>query len=579
MCPTTVEAPAAERTPVLHKFIRTDFTSHEDFFANYEIHAAADYNFAYDVVDTLAAETPEKEAMVWCNDQGEEHRFTFADIKAGSDRYALALQALGIRKGDSVMCMLKRRYEFWFFIIACHKIGAVIIPATHMLTKKDIVYRVQKADVRLIISVNDPYVLNCCREAMPECAGTVGHYCCLEPAEGFEDWGALAAAQTGTWTKPTGAALSGGRDPLLAYFSSGTTGHPKMALHDHYYTLAHIATAKFWHGVDETDLHLTVADTGWGKAVWGKLYGEWICEATVFTYDYGTKFQPSDLLTLIDKYGITSFCAPPTIYRFFIKADLSKHSLKSLKKSTTAGEPLNPEVYNRWLEYTGLKVREGFGQTETVLTIANTVWMDPKPGSMGKPMPISRIDVYDPDGRLCDAGEEGELMIPIPNPADKPYGVFEQYFHDQERTDETVCPISEEAGSPVFYHSGDTAWRDEDGYIWFKGRNDDIIKSSGYRIGPFEVESALIEHPAVRESAITAVPDPVRGQIVKASIILDPAYTPSEELKKELQEHVKRVTAPYKYPRIIDFVTELPLTINGKIRRSEIKKKDMEKLG
>jgi acetyl-CoA synthetase len=513
----------------------------------------------------LAAEQPDKTALVWCNDAGEEKFISFSGLKRMSDKYANALKGLGIGSGDVVMAMLKGRYEFWYFILACHKIGAVLIPGTHMLKAKDIVYRVQVADAKMILTVNDGELCGVVDEAERKLTaeGRQVVKAVLGRREGFADFHALAEAAGEGWQRRE----IDSRQPMLAYFTSGTTGMPKVVAHDYYYPLGHITTALYWHGLDSSDLHLTVADTGWAKTAWGKLYGQWMCEAAIFTYDYESRFHPTDYLRMIEKYGVTSFCAPPTIYRIFIKEDLTKYDLSTLVKSTIAGEPLNPEVYDQWYAATGLTLREGYGQTEGTVMVATTVWNEPRPGSMGKSIAGVACDVYDAGGKLCEPGEEGELCIPVEDfPGKRPLGLFMGYLNEPDRTSGVVYG--------GLYHTGDTAWRDEDGYIWFKGRNDDIIKSSGYRIGPFEVESALLEHPAVRESAVTGVPDPLRGFSVKATIILAAGYTPSEALKKELQEHVKHVTAPYKYPRVIDFVDELPKTISGKIRRVEIRQED-----
>jgi acetyl-CoA synthetase len=553
------------KTHILDRYIRTDFVSHEDFLANYKAHPPKDFNFAYDVLDTLADQQPNKLALLWTNDQGDEKHYNFAEIRATANQYANALKELGLKKGDPILVMLKRRAEYWFFTLAAHKLGLELIPATHMLTKKDLVYRVKAAQIRFIFTIEDAQLCDSVRAAQTECADILQTIATYGEAEGFVDLPALAAQASTSWTVPTGEAYSGGEDRFISYFTSGTTGMPKLVRHNHFYAIAHIVTAKFWHNLNADDLHLTVADTGWGKASWGKLYGQWFCESAVFVYDYDTRFHPTDFLKLIDKYHITSFCAPPTIYRFLIKEDLSAYSLKSLKKCTIAGEPLNPEIYNRWLEVTGLKLREGFGQTETVTIIGNTPWIEPKPGSMGKSLPGLFADIYTADGTVVEPGEEGEICVPIPD-GKKPYGLFMNYANDPALYNSVVYN--------GLYHTGDTAWKDEDGYFWFKGRSDDIIKSSGYRIGPFEVESALLEHPAVRESAVTGIPDPVRGLSVKASVILQPGYAGSDALIKELQDHVKRLTAPYKYPRVIEFVEELPKTISGKIRRAQIREED-----
>ncbi|MED9995364.1 MAG: AMP-binding protein, partial [Paludibacteraceae bacterium] len=473
-------------------------------------------------------------------------------------------QSLGIGKGDMVMLILKRRYEFWYSIIALHKLGAVVIPATHLLTEKDIIYRCEAADIKAIVAVGETVVLDHIKNALPKCPSvksviSVGP----EVYEGFEDF-AKGIENAPAFVRPEN--VNTNDDISIIYFTSGTSGNPKMVAHDFTYPLGHIVTGSYWHNLNEDSLHLTVADTGWGKAVWGKLYGQMIAGASIFVYDH-EKFTPADMLKMIQEYKITSFCAPPTIFRFMIREDLTKYDLSSLKWATIAGEALNPSVYQEFYELTGIKLREGFGQTETTCTVLTTPWMEPKPGSMGKPNPAYNVDIVMGDGRSAEVGEQGEIIIRI-DENQKPYGLFLGYYRDEART--------KEAYNNGIYHTGDVAWKDEDGYFWFVGRNDDVIKSSGYRIGPFEVESALMSHDAVVECAITAVPDPIRGQVVKATIVLAASYKDKagDDLIKELQDYVKRITAPYKYPRIIEFVDELPKTISGKIRRVEIRQKD-----
>ena len=555
---------------IIHKYCKTDFASYEDFYQNFQVNMPEGFNFGYDVVDELAKEKPDKTAIVWCNDQGAEKIISFAEVKRMSDKMANALRSLGVGKGDAVLAMLKRRCEYWYFAIAMHKIGAILVPATHMLSVKDLVYRIKAADIKMVITVNEEEM---CRKvnAAAEATGDILRIKAVLTGEslGYIHFNKLVEESSDVFVRPTGADAPDSRDVMIAYFTSGTTALPKIVAHDYYYPLCHITTAKFWHDLDETDLHLTIAETGWAKASWGKLYGQWLCEAAVFVYDFGDRFSANDFLTLIGKYGITSFCAPPTIYRLFIKEDLCKYNIKSLKKSSIAGEPLNPEVYYQWLAATGLKLHEGYGQTECTVVFATNPWCEPKPGSMGLPMPLTCCTILDADGKECEVGEEGEICMPVPDETHRPLGLFMGYYKDEQLTRKVLYN--------GVYHTGDMAWRDEDGYVWFCGRNDDIIKSSGYRIGPFEVESALIEHPAVLEAAVTGVPDPERGFNVKATIILAKGYTPSEELKKELQAHVKKVTAPYKYPRIIEFVNELPKTISGKIKRRELRDADAAK--
>ena len=549
---------------MLERFVKqTKYTSQEDFIKNFKIEVPENFNFGYDIVDAWAAEQPEKKAILWTNDQGAEHQYTYAELKEKTDATASYFQSLGIGHGDMVMLILKRRIEFWFSIIALHKLGAVVIPATHLLTKKDIIYRCNAADIKMIVCAGEDVITDHIIEAMPGCP-TLQHVVSIGPGmpEGFKDF-QEGIAQAAPFVKPEHPNTND--DTSLMYFTSGTTGEPKMVAHDFTYPLGHITTGSFWHNLHENSLHLTIADTGWGKAVWGKLYGQMIAGANIFVYDH-EKFTPADILQKIQDCKITSLCAPPTIYRFLIKEDISKYDLSSLEYCTTAGEALNYSVYETFLKVTGIRLMEGFGQTETTMTLGTFPWMEPKPGSMGVPNPQYEIDLLTNDGRSAEDGEQGQIVVRTHN--GKPLGLFKEYYRDAERT--------EDAWHDDTYFTGDVAWRDEDGYYWFVGRADDVIKSSGYRIGPFEVESALMTHPAVVECAITGVPDEIRGQVVKATIILSKDYKGKEgpELIKELQNHVKKVTAPYKYPRVIEFVDELPKTISGKIRRVEIRAKD-----
>lgn len=545
---------------------RQSFENYEDYYSNFKITIPGDFNFAYDVVDAMAEKSPDKTAMVWCNDKGDEKTISFGDMKYYSNKTASFLKDLGVKKGDRVMVILKRRFEFWYTLLALHKIGAIGIPATHLLTSKDIVYRCNAAGISMIISVAEDEVvrhINDSRSKSPTLEKVVA---VNGKADGWYNFDEELEKASAEFPRPVGDDAAKNDDTMLLYFTSGTTGMPKMVLHDFTYPLGHINTAKYWQCVQDNGLHLTVSDTGWMKSMWGKIYGQWICGSAVFTYDH-EKFNAKDMLDVMVKYKVTTFCAPPTIYRFLIKEDLTQFDLSSLTHCSIAGEPLNPEVYNQFYKATGLKLAEGYGQTELTLTVANFPWMEPKPGSMGRPAPGYVADIVDEEGNSCEVGEEGQIVIRTDN--GKPFGMFCGYYKDEE--------LKNEVWHDNMYFTGDMAWRDEDGYFWFVGRADDVIKSSGYRIGPFEVESALIEHPAVLECAITAVPDPDRGQIVKASVILAKGYTGSEALVKELQDHVKRVTAPYKYPRVIEFVTELPKTISGKIRRVEIRQSDVEK--
>jgi acetyl-CoA synthetase len=610
---------------LLDKYVpRTDFKSYDDFYANFSIAIPENFNFAYDVIDALAEKKGGERALVWCDEKGAEASFTFAEMKNLSGRAANVLRAAGIGRGDPVMLILKRRWEYWPVLLALHKLGAIAIPATHLLTTKDIVYRCNAADIAGIVCVDDPELM--CRideaeaklERDSDSAGetklrykafvrSVHSPKDFDPAKqaaelfaarsiktsGGDDFsgsvtdgaaGVFGAGASAVAVKPGGpgsivpwsdfsSRLSGASaafsrpaqanansDIMLLYFTSGTTGMPKMVRHDFAYPLGHIATAKYWHQVSPGGLHLTVADTGWAKAAWGKIYGQWLCETAVFVYDYD-RFVPSAMLDVISKYKITTFCAPPTVYRFFIKEDLSKYDFSALATCTVAGEPLNPEIYERFRSGTGIKLRECYGQTELTVTLCTWPWLEPKPGSMGKPSPGYDIDLIRDDGSSCGMGEEGQIVVRTGKR--KPWGMFGGYYRDDTLTGSVW--------HNDIYYTGDMAWKDEDGYFWFVGRADDVIKSSGYRIGPFEVESALMEHPAVLECAITGVPDHDRGTAVKATVVLSKGYIASEGLKLELQNHVKKTTAPYKYPRIVEFVSELPKTISGKIRRVQIR--------
>ena len=566
---------------MVERFLRqTSFTSVEDYNRNLEFMIPEHFNFAYDVMDAWAEEKPDGLALLWTNDEGKEIRTTFAQLKEETDQTASYLQSLGIRKGDPVMLILKRRYEWWLAMLALHKLSAVVIPATHMLTKHDIVYRNTRASVKAIICVDDAYVTGQIRLALPE-SPTVKTVVVVGESQASQ-----SSAEGSTTEAPAGSVCSWhlwqeewrnapafvrpaekneNSDTMLMYFTSGTSGEPKMVAHDFLYAMGHLTTGVFWHNLHEGSLHLTVADTGWGKAVWGKFYGQWFAGATVFVFDH-EKFNADTLLRQMEKYKVTSFCAPPTIYRFMIREDLSRYDLSSLEYCTTAGEALNPAVFDKFFEKTSIRMMEGFGQTETTMTLGTMPWMTPKPGSMGMPNAQYDIDLVRPDGTPCEDGEKGEIVVRVGDK--KPIGLFKEYYRDEE--------LTREAWHDGVYHTGDVAWRDEDGYYWFEGRIDDVIKSSGYRIGPFEVESALMTHPAVVECAITGVPDDIRGMVVKATIVLGKEWKDKADdaLVKELQQHVKRETAPYKYPRIIEFVDELPKTISGKIRRMEIRRKD-----
>lgn len=547
---------------MLEKFLsQIEFKSTEDFKNNFHVNIPDNFNFAYDIVDEWAKTNPSKVALCWSNEDGEHFNFTFKEIKEQSDKAASFFQSLGITKGDKVMLILKRRYEFWFAITGLHKIGAVAIPATHLLTPKDIIYRNNAADIKAIITTDDDLIRKHVNEALSQ-SPTITNLITWgnNIPKGWHDFH-KGLEEAVPFIRPKH--VNDNKDIFILYFTSGTTGEPKMVIHDYTYPLGHIVTAKYWHNLNENSIHLTVSDTGWAKAVWGKLYGQWIVGATVVAYDH-EKFTSVMMLELIEKYKITSFCAPPTVYRFMIREDLSKYDLSSLQYCTTAGEALNASVFETFYKATGIKMMEAFGQTETTPTIVTFPWIEPKPGSMGIANPAYDIDLITPEGRPAEEGESGEVVIKTKN--GKPLGLFMGYYRDEALTNQVYYDN--------VYHTGDSAWRDEDGYFWFIGRIDDVIKSSGYRIGPFEVESALMTHPAVVECAITGVPDEIRGQVIKATIVLSADYRDKagEVLIKEIQDHVKNVTAPYKYPRIIEFVEELPKTISGKIKRAEIRK-------
>lgn len=546
---------------ILEKYVnKFDFSSYEDFMENFHVNVPEDFNFGYDVIDSWAELMPEKEALMWVNDQGDVQHITYRALKNITDQCAAFFQEIGIEKGDRVMLILKRHFEWWYSMIALHKIGAVAIPATHMLTEKDIMYRCHMAGISGIVSCGDPIVLGHVQRARRFCP-MLRHCISIGPIvpNGFYDfWRGIHEAAS--FERPPRNKVT---DNFLLYFTSGTTGEPKMVMHDFSYPLAHIVTARYWHNLNDKSLHLTLADTGWGKAAWGKFYGQMLMGATVFVYDFEGRFIPSDLLKIIQNYRVTSFCAPPTIYRFLIREALDNYDLSALKWCTTAGEALNPSVFEEWKRKTGITIYEAYGQTETTMVVGTYPWVMPKPGAMGVPNPQYDIDVVDEKGNHTLPMEHGELVIRVDR--GKPLGLFKGYYRNDEMTEKRIVN--------GLYHTGDVVYYDNDGYLWFVSRIDDVIKTSGYRVGPFEVESALMTHPAVAECAVTAVPDEIRGQIVKASIILTDAYVDkqSDMLVRELQEHVKRETAPYKYPRIIEFVEELPKTISGKIKRAEIR--------
>ena len=540
------------------------FRDYNDFYNNFRLNVPENFNYAYDVVDEYARLEPDKRALVWCDDRGEERIFTFADIKRLSDKTANYFLSKGIREGDRVLVILQRRYEYWTVLMALAKMGAIAIPATHMLMEKDLVYRMDKAGVKMVVSVDEDELCENILKAAKK-VPSVQLLACVSPREGFLPFDEEVKAQSEVLETPYKDKCSRD-DIILLYFTSGTTGMPKMVTLSERYTLGHIVTARYWLNCQDDGLHFTLAETGWAKASWGKLFGQWLCGSAIFVYDFHGKFEPGDLLEHIEKYKITTFCAPPTVYRFMMKTDLSKYDLSSIKYMMTAGEALNPEIYRQIRLKTGHPIYEGFGQTETTIVCGTfSEYMEIRPGSMGKPSPLYYVQILDDEGNPVEQGETGEICIRLRDPQD---GIFSGYYEDSDLTRTVIYD--------GYYHLGDLAYCDSDGYYWFVGRKDDIIKSSGYRIGPFEVESALMEHPAVLECAITGVPDTegVRGQLVKATVVLTKGYEPSEQLVKELQTHVKKTTAPYKYPRVVEFVTELPKTISGKIRRVEIRDND-----
>jgi acetyl-CoA synthetase len=520
------------------------------------------YNFAYDIVDKIAELEPNRRALLWCDDNGEERTFTYSDLSKKSNQVANMLRDHGVKKGDMVLCVLKRHYQIWLTIIALEKLGAVLIPATNQLMAKDYVYRFNTGNVKYVIATSEGDVLAHIEQSLEEYKGIAAKFSVKGGREGWVDFDSEAERYPDTLERID----TRWEENMIAFFSSGTTGYPKMVTQDHSYSVAHLLTAKHWHHADADTIHLTISESGWGKFFWGKIYGEFMMGATVFAYDFG-RFSAEKILRNLEKYGVTSLCCPPTMFRMLLKDGLDAYDLSKLKYASTAGEALNPEVFNRFREYTGITLMEGFGQTETVLSIGNLFGQTPRSGSMGRPVPLYDCDIVDEDGTPCPVGETGEIVIRYSS--DRPnYGLFREYYGNPEATNA--------AKHDGLYHTGDTAYKDEDGYYWYVGRTDDVIKSSGYRIGPFEIESVMLEHPAVFEVAITPVKDAVRGQLVKATVVLSAEYKDKagDDLIKELQNFVKTNTAPYKYPRIIEFVNELPKTISGKIRRVEIRERD-----
>ena len=552
---------------ILKKYCpRIDFDSYEDFYENFQINVPADFNFGYDVVDEWARVEPEKNALMWCNDAGEERLLTFTDISLLSNKTANAFKKLGIGKGDIVMCIMRRRWEYWVIASALCKLGAIVIPASLQLTTHDIEYRANKCGVKMMVCVTDDYVCTQVEGALPTSSSIQNLVCAAGHREGWLNFDELIADEPDTWERPAAGSPEAvtSKDIMLIYFTSGTTGHPKPVMHNYAHPLGHILTAKYWQQVRENCLHMSVTDSGWAKFGWGKIYGQWIAGATIFAYDMD-KFVPAKLLQHMQDYKLTTFCAPPTMYRFMLQEDVAAYDLSSIQNFATAGEPLNAEVSIKWEKLTGKKIREGFGQTEGPVLIATFPWIEPHPGSLGKPSPLLNIRLLDDDGHEVPDGEEGAVCVTGLKQAYPP-GLFVGYYGMPAETAETV--------GGEYYNLHDMAWRDSQGYISFVGRNDDVIKCSGYRISPFEVESALVKHDAVIECAVTAAPDPIRGLVVKATVVLAGGFEPSDELTRELQTWVKKETAPYKYPRIVEYTDELPKTIGGKIKRKLIRHQD-----
>lgn len=555
---------------LLKKYLpRIEFDSYEDFKENFKINVPEDFNFGFDVVDAWAKEEPEKMALVWCNDHNEEKKFTFTDLSKLSNKAANYFKSLGIKKGTVVMLILRRRWEYWVCATALHKIGAILIPGSLQLTTKDLVFRGNAAQIHTIICIDDDFVVEQVNGAFDKVESLKNRL--VVGGGKRENWISFNEEMekySDEFPRPTGEEATKWNDTMLVYFTSGTTGMPKSVMHNFAHPFGHIITAKYWQQVQENKLHMSVSDSGWAKFGWGKIYGQWLSGAVIFAYDMD-KFIPKNLLQKMQDYKLTTFCAPPTMYRFMLQEDVASYDLSSIQNFATAGEPLNAEVFNKWKKVTnGGIIREGFGQTEGNVLLATFPWVEPKPGALGKPSPLYDIKLLKENGEIAGPNEEGAIIV---DNIDKfyPAGLFVGYYKNPEMTKEVL--------GGKYYNLHDMAYADEEGYYHFVGRNDDVIKCSGYRIGPFEVESAVLEHPACVECAITAAPDPIRGQVVKATIVLAKGYEPSPELVKEIQNHVKHTTAPYKYPRIVEFVDELPKTLGGKIKRAEIRKDNYSK--
>lgn len=553
---------------LLDEFLnQTKYESYEELKEKFAIHIPDDFNFAYDVVDRYAELDPNKEAMVWIDDDNQEKIFTFKDLKEASNKTANYLKFLGIKKGDAVMLILRRHYEFWFYLLALHRIGAIAVPATNMLLTKDIEYRTNAASIKMIVTYDAPELQEQIEAAMPA-SPSVKHLVTIGSTvrPGWKNFYNVFNDASDEFDRPQGIYATKNEDIMILYFTSGTSSYPKMVQHNFAYPLGHIVTAKYWQNVVENGRHLTVAETGWAKAMWGKIYGQWIAGSAIFVYDM-LGFVPHKMLEMMAKYKVTTFCAPPTVYRYLLQQDFSKYDLSSLVYCTTAGEALNADIFNKFKAKTGISMREGYGQTESTLAVGNFPWMAPRPGSMGKPAPGYDIDIVDSEGNSTKPGDVGDIVIHVEK--GRPFGLFAGYYRDQKLTESVFCD--------GLYRTGDTAWRDEDGYFWFVGRSDDLIKTSGYRVSPFEVESTLHQHPAVLECAVTGVDDRMRNQVVKATIVLQKGYEATKELAADIQMFTKQVSAAYKSPRIIEFVAELPKTISGKIKHAAIRNKDKGK--
>lgn len=548
----------------LHKNYIDEVLNEKGEVVSYKLHCGEDFNFAYDVIDRLGTETPDRRAMRWTDDRGLKVDLTFADIKAGSDKAASYFQREGIRKGDRVMLILRRHYQFWFAILGLHKIGAIVIPATFQLRASDVLYRLKTADIKAIVCTAEGQIIDQVCEALENYDKPIKKMIVHGGREGWEDFD-LGLLTAPPFVKPEGDALPKASDTMLLYFTSGTEGEPKMVSHDFRYPIAHIPTAKYWHKVDPDGLHFTVSDTGWAKSVWGKIYGQWLMEAGIYVYDFWI-FNPSRMLRHMEEDKVTTLCAPPTTFRYLLQEDMTKYDLSSLQHLTTAGEALPPEVYKDCLKQTGLELREGFGQTETVLSCATFYWMPPKSGAMGKPVGTYEVVLLNGEGKVCGPGEPGEICIKAERGEGQPIGLFRGYTLADE--------LTEAVWHDGYYHTHDEAVADEDGYIWYVGRLDDMIKTSGFRVGPFEVESVVLEHPAVLECAVTGIPDPHRGQAIKATVILKPGYEPSRELSQDIKKFARSRISAYKSPRVVEFTDELPKTTSGKVRRAAIRKEN-----